>query len=371
MHLLAKALSWAHAPGVAAAAKALEAPQPSEASLFLIIGLVVLAVFAIVLLLVALIIVSTWKIFAKAGKPGWAALIPFYNYVVFLDITNEPLWWVLLMCIPGVNLVLWVIVMHRLAVTFGRGWWFTVGMLLLPFVFFPILAFGRAQYANAFSPAKPMTEATKWALLAAFACLTLEFSFLNFTRGVQAPEPLRVLSAQDSSISYATDGTYVYANDQIISGADPLSFSVEGDYASDYGAVYYDGSIMPAADTMTFKVLEDGSYAQDQWHVYYAGSVISDEPQAFSLLDQDYAKDSVHAYYDGQKVIGADMQTFSLPAGGDNSAYAIDAHSVYFEGNVLTGADPSTFVIESGALGKAEYDARDAHHYYEYGEVVK
>lgn len=104
-----------------------------------LIGLVQLAVLA-------LIIVSMWKIFTKAGKPGWAAIVPIYNVVVMLQIAGKPGWWVLLMFIPIVNLVIAIIAMIALAKNFGKGGGYVVGMIFLPFVFYPMLAFGDAQY---------------------------------------------------------------------------------------------------------------------------------------------------------------------------------------------------------------------------------
>ncbi len=91
-------------------------------------------------------LIAMWKIFTKAGKPGWASIIPFYNIWVMLEIVGRPGWWLLLMLIPGVNLVISIIVMIDLAKSFGKGGGFAVGLLLLPYVFFPILGFGKAQY---------------------------------------------------------------------------------------------------------------------------------------------------------------------------------------------------------------------------------
>lgn len=91
-------------------------------------------------------IVSMWKVFTKAGKPGWAAIVPIYNCIVMLQIAGKPGWWVLLMLIPVVNLVIAILAMIGLAANFGKGGGFVVGLILLPIVFVPILAFGDAQY---------------------------------------------------------------------------------------------------------------------------------------------------------------------------------------------------------------------------------
>ncbi|MBL0057747.1 MAG: signal peptidase I [Elusimicrobia bacterium] len=89
-----------------------------------------------------LVIVSVWKVFVKAGQPGWASLIPFFNLYVLIKIAGKPGWWLLLMLIPLINLVFFLLVTLGLAERFGKGAGFGVGLFLLPFIFWPILAFG-------------------------------------------------------------------------------------------------------------------------------------------------------------------------------------------------------------------------------------
>ncbi|MHB8402261.1 MAG: DUF5684 domain-containing protein, partial [Bacteroidia bacterium] len=84
--------------------------------------------------------VCLWKIYTKAGEPGWAAIVPIYNVIILLKIVNKPLWWLLLMLIPFVNIVIFIMVYHRLSLSFGKGAGFTVGLLFLGIVFIPILA---------------------------------------------------------------------------------------------------------------------------------------------------------------------------------------------------------------------------------------
>ncbi len=102
-----------------------------------------------------LVLASFWKIFAKAGKPGWAAIIPIYNLVVYLQIVNRPIWWIILMFIPLVNVVIWIIVTNDLAKAFGKGVGWTIGMLFLGFIFYPILGFGSDPYVGRPAPAQP------------------------------------------------------------------------------------------------------------------------------------------------------------------------------------------------------------------------
>ncbi len=98
--------------------------------------------FAVIILLIA----SMWGVFAKAGKPGWAALIPIYNLVVLLEIVGKPWWWLFLMVLPVLNIVFSVWTYNLLSKSFGKSEGFTVGLLLLSIIFMPILAFGDAKY---------------------------------------------------------------------------------------------------------------------------------------------------------------------------------------------------------------------------------
>lgn len=93
-----------------------------------------------------LMLISMWKIYSKAGKPGWAAIIPIYNLIVLLEIVDKPLWWIILMLIPFVNIVISIIVTVELAKKFGQSVGFAIGMILLSIIFYPILAFGSAKY---------------------------------------------------------------------------------------------------------------------------------------------------------------------------------------------------------------------------------
>ena len=98
------------------------------------------------LILLVLVIAGMWKMFQKAGKPGWAAIVPIYNFIVLLEIVGKPLWWIILLFIPFVNFVIIIILYIELAKSFGKGVGYAFGLLLLPFVFFPMLGFGDARY---------------------------------------------------------------------------------------------------------------------------------------------------------------------------------------------------------------------------------
>ncbi len=98
-------------------------------------------------------IAAMWKVFSKAGQPGWAILIPFYNLYVLCKIAGRPGWWLILCLIPFVNFIIFIILDIDIAKNFGKGVGFGIGLLLLPFIFFPILGFGSATYQGASSPA--------------------------------------------------------------------------------------------------------------------------------------------------------------------------------------------------------------------------
>lgn len=91
-------------------------------------------------------IVGMWKTFEKAGKPGWAAIIPIYNIIVMLEIVNKPLWWVILLLIPLVNIIFAIIVLNQFAISFGQGIGMTLLLIFLPVIAWPLLGFGDAKY---------------------------------------------------------------------------------------------------------------------------------------------------------------------------------------------------------------------------------
>ena len=94
-------------------------------------------------------IAAMWKVFTKAGKPGWTAIIPIYNVIVLLSIAGKPAWWLVLFFIPIVNFVMIILTYVALANKFGKGGGFAVGLVFLGVIFFPILGFGGAQYQGA------------------------------------------------------------------------------------------------------------------------------------------------------------------------------------------------------------------------------
>ena len=125
--------------------------QTAQSPLISIIWLIV-AVF---------MLIAMWKVYTKAGKPGWGCIIPIYNVYLMMKIAGKPGWWFILCFIPIVNIVIGIIATIGIANNFGKGVGFAVGLILLPIIFYPMLAFGSAEYIGSETPAfeAPSTEA--------------------------------------------------------------------------------------------------------------------------------------------------------------------------------------------------------------------
>jgi cellulose synthase/poly-beta-1,6-N-acetylglucosamine synthase-like glycosyltransferase len=106
--------------------------------------------FAVIaqLAVVALFVWVFWRIFEKAGKPGWAAIIPIYNVIVMLEIVGRPWWWLILLLIPVVNIVVGFLLALDMSRSFGHDLAFALGLFFLGLIFYPILAFGSDTYSG-------------------------------------------------------------------------------------------------------------------------------------------------------------------------------------------------------------------------------
>ncbi len=111
----------------------------SASTFFLVLGVVILGIFV-------LMIISLWKIFEKAGLAGWKSIIPFYNTYCLVVIAKLPWWYFLLALIPYLGLLVIIYVYYKISLAFGKSGFYAVGLMLLPIIFFPMLAFGDAQY---------------------------------------------------------------------------------------------------------------------------------------------------------------------------------------------------------------------------------
>ncbi len=103
-------------------------------------------IFPIIAALTILQIVATWRIYEKAGQPGWTCLIPIYNFYVLLKIVGKPGWWLIWMFVPLANMVIGIWVINLLSKSFGKEVGFTLGLIFLSIIFYPILGFGNAEY---------------------------------------------------------------------------------------------------------------------------------------------------------------------------------------------------------------------------------
>ncbi len=117
-----------------------------------IFGAAMLGYLAVLLVVYILVVIAMWKVFTKAGKPGWASLIPVYNMVVMYQIVGLNPWLLLLYLIPFVNwiaaLVLSIMLNVKLAKVFGKSTGFAIGLIFLNPIFLLILGFGDAKYVG-------------------------------------------------------------------------------------------------------------------------------------------------------------------------------------------------------------------------------
>ena len=111
-------------------------------------GLIILFYLVFMLILLAVIIISNWKIYEKAGKPGWASIVPVYNHMVLAEIGGKKDVWGLLPLIPYIGIIWSIWLINRMAKSFGKDVGFTLGLIFLPLIFYPILAFGDSEYVG-------------------------------------------------------------------------------------------------------------------------------------------------------------------------------------------------------------------------------
>jgi hypothetical protein len=93
-------------------------------------------------------LVASWRIYTKAGEPGWTAIVPIVSTFYLLKIVGRPFWWFFIFLIPFAGMICGIVAFHDLSRSFGHGGWFTTGLLFLPFIFWPVLAFSGARYVG-------------------------------------------------------------------------------------------------------------------------------------------------------------------------------------------------------------------------------
>ncbi|HTI92643.1 MAG TPA: DUF5684 domain-containing protein [Puia sp.] len=102
------------------------------------------------LAIIVLYFVAFWKIAEKAGRQGWEGIIPIYNIYVFFKIGGKPGWWLIFILLGPLFLIWWIWGLNMISKSFGKDEGFTVGLVLLGFVFWPILAFSDSKYIGPF-----------------------------------------------------------------------------------------------------------------------------------------------------------------------------------------------------------------------------
>lgn len=99
-----------------------------------------------------LVLIGLWQVYKKAGIPSWWAIVPLGNLYKLFELTWGNGWWSLTLLIPFVNVIIPLLTSRKLATKFSRGWGFTLGLWLLPAIFYPILGFGSSQYEPGLIP---------------------------------------------------------------------------------------------------------------------------------------------------------------------------------------------------------------------------
>jgi len=103
--------------------------------------------FVFPLAFVVLMLASWWMIFQKAGQPAWACIVPIYGAVIMCRVGGKSGWWVLLLCIPLVNIIFAIMLCHAISKNFGHDVGMTLLLIFLPFIGLPMLGFGSSQYS--------------------------------------------------------------------------------------------------------------------------------------------------------------------------------------------------------------------------------
>lgn len=145
--------------------------------------------YIICIILLILVHFGLWKMFVKAGRPGWESLIPFYREYIITKLTGRPAWLVALLLIPIVNVFVAITIYIDFVKSFGkRSFLEHAGTILLPFVVFPLWGtdtattyWGRshtAEFKEKYPYKKTVTREWADAIIFAVVAATLIRGFL-------------------------------------------------------------------------------------------------------------------------------------------------------------------------------------------------
>jgi hypothetical protein len=137
-----------------------------------VVGPIIAVIFVLLLAVAIVVAIAMWKAFKKAGKPGWASIVPIYNTIVLVQIAKVPTWYLAFLFAPVLGfipvlgqlltitaIVFGFIINVKIAKQFGKTGGFGIGLSLVPVVFWPILGFGKAQYQSTEPVVAPIPQA--------------------------------------------------------------------------------------------------------------------------------------------------------------------------------------------------------------------
>ncbi len=101
-----------------------------------------------IIIVAAFYFFCAWRLYSKGNQPAWGFLVPFLNLYLLIKMVGKPDWWILLFMVPFVNIIMGIMLIHNISKSFGHGTGFTLGLIFLGPIFYPILALGSSKYVG-------------------------------------------------------------------------------------------------------------------------------------------------------------------------------------------------------------------------------